>query len=151
MSEQTTMTTVKVSNDDDLTKHLNQQYNFAGMMADIALHIELELQNAAKENRVPWGCESVESDVVDGDNVIRFNDIKPADQPEDFTVMHNVEIIKINHSDDLCAYAERISLLINGSLYAQFTHISREEIFKSAETGLHNFNNPVKAVAGWRS
>lgn len=150
MSEQT-MTTVKVGNDDDLTKHLNQQYNFAGVMADIALHIELELQNAAKETRVPWGCESVESVTVDGDDVIRFNGIKPADQPEEFTISHSVEIVKINLADNQRSYVERINLLINGSLYGQFTHVSREEIYKNAQAGLYNFNNPVKAAASWRS
>lgn len=136
MSETITTT---VSNNDQLSERFNREYNFAGVMADIALHIEVELQQATEHNRIAWDCAQVVEANVDGDTVIQFKGIKPENQPDEFTVTHTVEIVKITNGIDDYSYVERINLLINGSLFGQFTHVSRQQIFELAQTQLKLF------------
>lgn len=117
----------------DLPGEEKKIYNYAGMFADIVLHIEQELTNQLIEH--PWNAKV--KNIVQGNNeIVEFYDVEvPKTDRENLGIKvgHTIEFAKFpSETPGEFSYIERINLMINDELYGNLTHVSSEEIFERA-------------------
>lgn len=111
----------------------NEVYNYAGMFADIVLHLETELTNKTIER--PWNAK-VRKINQDDNEIVEFYDVQVPESDRSklgINVQHTIQFAKYpSEEKDQFSYIERINLIINDQLYGNLTHVSSKEIFERA-------------------
>ena len=117
---------------------MNEQvYNYAGLMADLALHLEQEVLTKANE-RIAFGCKSIETTSDDQYVSYRYKDIAMPDaikNDKSYSISHTVTFAKHLPKDGETEgdYIETIDLTVDGMQIANFMHVSSPEVFASVE------------------
>ena len=108
-------------------------YNYAGMFADIVLHIETELTNQLVEH--PWNAK-VRLIGQDDNEIVEFYDVEVPESDRTklgINVSHTIQFAKYpSDQPDQFNYIERINLIVNDDLYGNLTHVSSKEVFDRA-------------------
>lgn len=122
-------------------------YNYAGVLADLAFHLEQEVLTN-KDTRVAFKGKIEKQQTTDqsGSAIIyTYSDIEIPDVNKngEFTIGHNVVYGKFTEQDS-SSYMESISLLINGNEVANFMHASSPEVFEAVEANYELYQRIIK-------
>ena len=133
--------------DEPIRQNEPQIYNYAGVMADLAFHIEQEVLTNVDKHVAFRG--TVEKQQQDDQTTYVFSNIEMPDvnkQDQRFEIGHQVTFAKFKQDDDY-GYVENITLLIDGNVMANFTHVSSPEVFAAVEKHYQLYETIQKQVA----
>lgn len=126
---------------------MNELYNYAAIMADIACHIDKEILESIREERIAFNAKTVTKDINKGSETITFLETEVPDinkNDERFDISHTVTIARYREGGtnyDEYSYVESINLLINGNLAANFMHVASPEVFEAARENYELFKD----------